>query len=101
MSMEGSRRLAATGPSTCSAPRRVRMGNEQKLLNGLWILIPVLLAVAMSGRGRGVEVVERNLSTPPVALATDRQPASANGFFWEVRSTLQERQYRSRDGRLL
>jgi hypothetical protein len=75
--------------------------SEPKLLNALWIVIPALLAVAMNGRGRGIEVVERNLSAAPVALATDHRPASANGFFWEVRSNPAERLYRSRDGRML
>jgi hypothetical protein len=99
MSLEGSRRMASAGPSTCSAPRRARRVTEQRLLNTLWIVIPALLAVAMNRHGSGVEVVERNLSAPPVVLATDHQPASASGFFWEVRSTAQQRLYRSHDGR--
>ena len=91
--------MAAIGPSSYSSRPKARALTEQKLLNALWVVIPALMAVAMSGRGGGVEVVSRNLSTAPVALATDQRPATADGFFWEIRSTPQERLFRSRDGR--
>src|SRR5687767_6551567 len=72
---------------------------EQKLLNTLWIVLPALMAVVVSRHGGGVEVVSRNLSRPPVALATDQRPPSADGFYWEIRANAQERVFRARDGR--
>jgi hypothetical protein len=73
--------------------------SDQKILNTLWVVIPALLAVAMSGRGGKVQVVERGLAAAPVALATDRRPATADGFLWETRCTGVERVFRARDGR--
>lgn len=72
---------------------------EQKLFNTLWIVLPALMAVVVSRQGGKVEVVSRNLSRPPVALATEQRPPSADGFFWEIRSNAHERVFRARDGR--
>ena len=61
---------------------------EQRLLNTLWIVVPALMAVVISGRGGRVEVVAKNLPRPPVALATDQHPASADGFSSYLDSTV-------------
>jgi hypothetical protein len=81
-----------------SGARRI---GEQRLVNLLWLVVPALLAIILSGRGARLEVVARHLSAPPVALATDGVPASADGFFWEIRATASERVFRARDGRVL
>src|SRR5947209_16326589 len=76
-----------------------RLMSDQRLANTLWVVVPSLMAVLMHARGGSVQVVERGLPVPPVALATDRRPASADGFLWETRSTGRERVFRARDGR--
>src|SRR5687768_14881353 len=73
--------------------------SDQKVVNTLWIVVPALMAVVISARGGAVEVVRQGLPAPPVALATDRRPASADGFFWQVPSSPGERLFRSRDDR--
>ena len=73
--------------------------SEQRLFNALWIVVPSLMAVLLSGRGGSVQVVARGLPAQPVALTTDRRPASADGFLWETRSTSRERLFRAPDGR--
>jgi hypothetical protein len=72
---------------------------EQKVSNLLWIVVPALMAIAMTNRGGRTEVVARGLTPPPVVLATDERPASSDGFFWEKHSTPRERVYRTQEGR--
>lgn len=72
---------------------------DQRVVNTLWIIIPSLMAVAMSGRSGGVEIVARGLPRPPIALATEQRPASVDGFLWKVRSAPGEHWFRARDGR--
>src|SRR5437870_12202573 len=71
---------------------------EQRITNLLWIVVPALMAIAMTNRGGRTEVVARGLIPPPVVLATDERPASANGFFWAKHSTPRERVYRTHEG---
>lgn len=73
--------------------------SERRLFNTLWIVVPIVMAAAMSARGGTVQVVARGLPMSPVTLATDQRPASADGFFWETRSTPSEHLFRARDGR--
>ena len=54
--------------------------SERRLFNTLWIVVPIVMAAAMSARGGTVQVVARGLPMSPVTLATDQRPASADGF---------------------
>src|SRR5207248_5988587 len=88
--------MHASAPAPCFPARRLM--SDQRLANTLWVVVPSLMAVLMHARGGSVQVVARGLPAAPVALATDRRPASAEGFMWETRSTARERQFRARDG---
>src|SRR5947209_8667980 len=88
--------MHASAPAPCFPARRLM--SDQRLANTLWVVVPSLMAVLMHARGGSVQVVARGLPAAPVALATDRQPASAEGFMWETRSTARERRFRARDG---
>jgi len=54
---------------------------EQRIINLLWIVVPTLMAIAMTTHGSRTEVVARGLQPPPVVLASDDRPGSASGFF--------------------
>jgi len=73
--------------------------SDQRVLNTLWVVVPSLMAVVMHARGGNLQVAARGLPAPPVALVTDRPPASASGFLWETHSTASERIFRASDGR--
>ena len=44
---------------------------DQKVTNLLWIVVPALMAIAMTNRGGRTEVVAKGLMPPPIVLAVD------------------------------
>src|SRR5207244_13316619 len=100
MCRQATPRLLTFHPMHASAPvpgfPARRLMSDQRLANTLWVVIPSLMAVLMHARGGSVQVVARGLPTDPVALATDRRPASAEGSMCETRSSSRPRQFRAR-----